>query len=87
MSALRERALEIALFEVGNGESQGNNRGPDVDRYRIGGRVGGAGGSGAWCAAFVSYCYRRAAAELSVSLPFETSSGARRVGSWPAISP
>ncbi len=77
--ALREHALEIALRELGNGESEGNNRGEDVDRFRRVGGVGGVGGNGAWCAAFVSYCYRLAAAELHIALPFETSSGAKRL--------
>lgn len=79
MSALSQRALELAIAEIGNGEIGGNNRGPHVDRYREQGRTGGVGGDGAWCAAFVSYCYRRAAAELRCSLPFETSAGAKRL--------
>ncbi len=79
MSALMDHALEIAISEKGKGEKGGNNRGPDVDRYRAGARVGGIGGSGAWCAAFVSYCLRWAAAELRISLPFETSAGAKRL--------
>lgn len=76
-SPLAVRALEIARSELGNGETEGNNRGEDIDRYREKGRVGGVGGAGSWCAAFVSYCYCRAAKELEIELPWKPSAGAK----------
>jgi hypothetical protein len=79
LTALRELALQVALAELGKGETAGNNRGPDVDRFRAGGRAGRVGSAQSWCASFVSFCYRRAAAKLGVTLPFKTSGGAKRL--------
>ena len=79
MSALRERALELAKAEIGQGETDGNNRGERIDFYRRTGRTGGVGSAQSWCAAYVSSCLRRAAAELQMTLPFETSGGAKRL--------
>lgn len=78
--ALHLRALTIALSERGRGEdsAQGNNRGPDVYRYRRGDGTGLPWDSAEpWCAAFVSYCLTKAARELAVPLPFATSRGAK----------
>lgn len=77
---LHSRALSIALRERGHGEDPaiGNNRGADVYRYREGDGTGITWDqSGPWCASFVSYCFLRAAMDLGVSLPFETSRGAK----------
>jgi hypothetical protein len=79
VSALRLRALEVAKRERGKGESGGNNRGEHVDHYRKFGRAGKVGSAEDWCASFVSFAYRVAAAELHLSLPFETSAGAKRL--------
>jgi hypothetical protein len=80
VSALCLRALEIAKRELGKGELPGrNNRSEDVDRFRRLGRAGRVGSAQSWCASFVSYCYRLAAAELQISLPFETSAGAKKL--------
>jgi hypothetical protein len=77
-------AICAARKELGHGESEGNNLGPDVVRYR-----GGQGGSGSWCAAFVSYAYEQAAEQIALRMPFERSHGARQltrriaaVGRW-----
>lgn len=70
---LAHEALMLAQREKGNGESSGNNAGPDIRRYR------GDSISAAWCAAFVSYCYEQAAAKLGVAMPFKRSHGAKRL--------
>jgi hypothetical protein len=67
-------ALTVANRELGNGEETGNNRGPDVRRYR------GDAVAAAWCAAFVSWCYEQAARDLSnMKLPFARSHGAKKL--------
>ena len=78
-SRIAQRALEIAIMEVGAGEEGGNNRGKDVVRFREGSGVitKRYDGDGAWCAAFVSYCYMRASVDLDESLPFDPSWGAK----------
>jgi hypothetical protein len=72
---LARRALEIAVGELGRGESNGNNRGPDVARY-----LAPATPPANWCAGFAGYCYQRAAGELAIALPFSRSLGAKRIG-------
>lgn len=47
-------ALEVALGELGQGETTGQNEGSDLDKYR------GRGPGGPWCAAFVYWCILRA---------------------------
>ncbi len=76
---LGHAAVQIALFEVGNGEQNyGNNRGPHVDRYRSNDGTGrGPGGTGSWCASFASYCFVVAASDLRTKLAFKTSRGAK----------
>jgi hypothetical protein len=71
-SSLGARLIEIAQKEIGNGEEGGNNRGPDIDRYRA-----GHGGRGSWCAAFVSYCLEKAYADFEQPMPFRRSHGAK----------
>ena len=56
--AVRERALEIALSQVGICEVGGANRGPEVDRYLASVRLGPGH---PWCCAFVFWCVREAA--------------------------
>lgn len=76
-AGLGETALKYARLEVGNGESGGNNRGPDVVRYR-----NGRDTKGAWCASFAGFCFELAAIELygsKESLPFKRSDGAGRL--------
>lgn len=67
--SLGAAALVIATAELGSGEFGGNNRGPDVERYRA-----GVGGSGSWCAAFVYYCLEQAG-----KVPFKRTHGARKL--------
>lgn len=78
MNALSQLAIDYAIGEIGSGEDPrlGNNKGLDIERYH---GVISAKSSGNWCAAFVSYCYKRAAAELQTTLPFALSAGAKRL--------
>ena len=85
---LQKRALAIAVSCRGMGEDPelGNNRGADIDHFRMHDGVPEArlhqarvGGSGAWCAVFVSYCWASAALELGIELPHENRRGAKRL--------
>lgn len=73
-SPLGTRALQVALREVGHGEHGGNNKGPDVSRYR-----GRLGGRGAWCAAFVVYCFEVASGAQGKPCPIKRTHGARKL--------
>ena len=76
-STLGLEALGIAIGEIGNGEEGGNNSGQYVARYHGIDDDGDDDDDGAWCASFVSFCCRSAADDLSISLPFRTSRGAK----------
>lgn len=69
-------ALAIAQSAIGEGEDKGagNNRGVWLTRIRHETQTGRAGE--AWCATFVSWCFRRA---VFGPLPFDLSSGAKRL--------
>jgi hypothetical protein len=56
-----------AISELGNGETDGNNKGPDIKRYNN-------GYEGAWCAGFVSYILK----ESNIGL-FEYSLSAKAI--------
>lgn len=73
---LQARALQAAASQIGVMEQPpGSNRGPQVDMYlRIVG-IDPAGGSYAWCAAFVYWCFRDAAQALRVPNPAIRSAG------------
>ncbi|MBR1680333.1 CHAP domain-containing protein [bacterium] len=51
-STRAQRAVEVALSQVGVREIGSSNNGSDVNKYRNGVQNGVA-----WCASFVSYCY------------------------------
>lgn len=74
-SSYAEAVLKVAIAEMGHGEEGGNNRGPDLDRYRRG--IGAPGDP--WCAAFVSFCLESGAAALGVPCPVKRSHSARRL--------
>jgi len=74
MIKLKRKALEIAISEIGNGEKGANNSGDDVIRYRY-----GVDTKDAWCASFVSYCFKEASKDLKINLPFQISSGAKKL--------
>jgi len=73
-STIGVEALRVARGELGKGESGGNNRGDDVDRYR-----GSLRGTGAWCSAFVGYCLAQACQRLVRAMPVQRSNGARQL--------
>lgn len=75
---LERKAVEIARGELGRGEAGGNNRGGDVEKYRA--AAGKVGSRGAWCASFVSWCFKTAADEVTgARVGFSLSPGARRL--------
>jgi hypothetical protein len=72
---LAAAALEVAIGQLGRGESGGNNLGPDVARY-----IAPTKPPANWCAGFVGWCYEEAARKVGVPLPFKRSLGAKRLG-------
>jgi hypothetical protein len=72
---LAAAALEVAIGQLGRGESGGNNLGPDVARY-----IAPTKPPANWCAGFVGWCYEEAARKVGVPLPFKRSLGAKRMG-------
>ena len=76
-SSLGLKALEVAISEIGNGEEGGNNSGQHVARYHGIADDGDDDDDGAWCASFVSYCCTTAAGDLDITMPFDTSRGAK----------
>lgn len=69
-------ALAVLFDELGNGETVGDNVGPDLDRYRtdLQGRLGPPG---AWCAAIVSYGLEHGAHNLRERCPVKRSHSAK----------
>jgi hypothetical protein len=61
-TSLKARALEIAKTQIGVQERGGRNTGPEVDAYLL---AVGKGPGFSWCAAFIVWCYAKAARELS----------------------
>lgn len=75
VSTLAGQIVAVAIGELGRGESGGNNRGPDIARYRQGrGKPGGS-----WCAWFVSWCICQAALRLGIAAPVKPCGGARKL--------
>lgn len=75
------RALELTLAELGEGETQGNNKGPRIDFWRETDGTGiGLTRKNAWCGVLRSSCFVRAAEELELELGFKTSRNAKRLG-------
>lgn len=76
--SLSDVIVEVAREEIGNGETHGNNRGPDIDRYAA--ACGWGPDSGiAWCAAFAFYCYAQACTRLGRFRRVNGHVGARRL--------
>ena len=69
---LAERALEIAISQIGVRETGGANRGPAVKKYL--GSVG-LGEGFSWCMAFVYWCFDEAAKEQNVKNPLVKTGG------------
>lgn len=62
---LQEKALEIAISQIGVEEAPGHtNRGKEVEKYLA---AVGLGPGLPWCMAFDYWCYNEAAKELGVS--------------------
>jgi hypothetical protein len=72
---LHKRALEIAITELGKGESGGrNNCGEWIEFIRSMDGTGGAVDTGgAWCSAYISSLFIRAAMQLEIRMPCRTS--------------
>lgn len=78
LSPLIVRMINVAAAELGKGETEGNNRGPDVDRYAA--SCGwGPGSEILWCAAFIYFCYRTACEQLGLERKVMASVGAKRL--------
>ena len=88
-AGLRGAVLETAVREVGVREQGPPNRGPRVDEYLRNVGLDPARGSYAWCAAFVYYCFTRAAATLVVNNPCVKTAGVmshwNRAPAWARI--
>lgn len=87
-SPLAARALEVARSQIGVREQPtGSNRGVEVDGYLRAVDLEPTQGSFAWCAAFVYWCFARAADELGVDNPAVRTAGVldhwRRAGTVP----
>lgn len=72
LAAWRAAVVEVAIEELGKGETTANNVGPDLERY-------GANPTEPWCAALASYCCEEAARRVGVTLPFTRSLSALRL--------
>lgn len=77
VSNLAGAALQVARESLGQGETGGNNSGPFVESLHLKKYDGDTDDDGAWCAAFVSWCYEQAAERLDVEVPFLRSGGAK----------
>jgi hypothetical protein len=74
--ALLSRVVKVAADEVGVREAPpGSNRGPRVDEYLRAVGLRPEGGSFAWCAAFVYWCFERGARGLGRANPLPRTAG------------
>lgn len=75
-SPLGLAAIEIARAEIGVREQPpGSNRGPRVDEYLRGVGLDPGDGSFAWCAAFVYFCFGKAAEAAGRRNPLTKTAG------------
>lgn len=73
MSHLSEKAIEIAISQLGVHEDAGNkNTGPQVNEYL--GSVGLSPGN-SWCMAFMYWCFNKAADQLGIRNPLAKTAG------------
>jgi Putative peptidoglycan binding domain/CHAP domain len=69
-TSVQQKAVEVAVSQVGTMENPlGSNRGPEVDDYLRTVGLNPAAGSFPWCAAFVYFCFQKAATQLGVANP------------------
>jgi hypothetical protein len=71
-TSLANEIVFVASSNVGYGEVEGNNDGPLI--RAMGGKPGQE-----WCALFAGHCYERAHKRLGVTMPFQRSTGAKRL--------
>lgn len=70
---LKERALEVAISQLGvEEEPKGSNGGPQVNKYL---RSVGLGSGYSWCMAFVYWCFKEAAEKMAVNNPLVKTAG------------
>lgn len=69
---IREAAIQIAETQLAVRERTGKNDGEEVESYL---KAVGLGKGYAWCAAFVYWCYEKAAAALGVPNPLVKTGG------------
>lgn len=70
---LREKALEIAITQLGVQEAAGHhNTGADVEKYL---KAVGLGPGYSWCMAFVYWCYQQAADAMGLQNPLAKTGG------------
>lgn len=85
LADVRKLAVEIALEEVAKGvkESDGRNRGPEIDKYMRRGNAPLDEGLN-WCGMFVYYCFDEARRRLGKTLPIipESMWGGRKMRKW-----
>ena len=67
----------IGEMRAGAKEIGGNNKGKWVTKYHRGKEPEGRGW--AWCAAFTSWCFSKAAEDMGVEMPFEYTGGAQNI--------
>ena len=72
---LSERALEIAISQLGVREVGGANKGPEVKKYL---KSVGIDFPAPWCMAFLYWCYEQAANEQNVRNPLVKTGGVLR---------
>lgn len=86
LAMFQAEALRVAIQWIGRGEDpvRGNNRGVDIDIFRLHDGVREAdlhqkrtGGAGAWCAVFASFCDTAAAEALAMECPHRRYRGAK----------
>lgn len=65
---LKQKALEIAIKELGIQEATGHNDGERIRQYQD--VVGHWARNQPWCASFVSWAYKKASEELKQPMPF-----------------
>jgi hypothetical protein len=80
--SLSETALSIAISQLGVHEQGGQNCGPEVDLYLA--SVGLDPGY-AWCAAFVFFCFKKAAAQIGLVNPCPKTASAVKL--WTLTEP
>lgn len=66
--------VRVAMEELGKGESEANNKGPDIRKYAAPNPDGGE-----WCAYFAGWCWEEACRRAGVPMPFSRSPGAKRI--------